>query len=175
MTTEAEVAERRARLLGPMANLNDAQVKQYVRDTHSGLLSALEALSGEQATWKPEEAEWSAAQVGDHVALATGVMGNVLALLAKGQAVTDADWDPPPRFRGNATDVVDVKKRLGEIPSFADELFDEGGKTDRRDVKANNSLLGDLDWREWFYFLGVHAKSHVEQIEKLRSTPGFPG
>jgi DinB superfamily len=175
MATEAEVAERRARLLGPMANLNDEQVKQYVRDAHAGLLSALDELSGEQATWKPGEAEWSGAQVGDHIALATGVMGNVLALLAKGQAVTDSDWDPPPQFRGNAADVVDVKKRLGGIASFADRLFDEGARTDRRDVKANNSLLGDMNWREWFYFLGVHANDHLGQIEKLRGLPGFPG
>ena len=174
MTIEAEVAERRARLLGPMEGLSDDQVKKDVHDAFSRLASTLGSLSGEQATWKPDEAEWSAAQVGDHVALATGVMGNVLALLAKGQAVTDADWDPPPQFRGDASNAGDVKKRLGELPNATDSLFDEGVKTDRRDCKANNSQLGDMDWREWFYFLGVHANDHVGQIETLRSTEGFP-
>jgi hypothetical protein len=174
MTTEAEVAERRARLLGPMEGHSDEQIKREVGDTHSRLVSALQSISGEQATWKPEEAEWSAAQVGDHVALATGVMGNVLSLLAKGQVVTDADWDPPPQFRGDAADVGDVKRRLSELPAFTDRLFDDGAQTNRLDVKANNSLLGDMNWREWFYFLHVHAHSHVEQIEKLRSTEGFP-
>jgi hypothetical protein len=175
MTVEAEVQERRARLLGPMAGLSDDQVKQDVRNAYSRLADALDALSGEQASWKPEEAEWSAAQVGDHVALATGVMCNVTGLLAKGQAVTDADWDPPPQFRGNAADVGDVKKRLGELPGFTDSLFDEGTTTDRVEVKANNSQLGDMNWREWFYFLGVHANDHIGQIEKLRAAEGFPG
>ena len=175
MTTEAEIRERRTRLLGPMANMNDAQIKQEVRSSYTRLVAALEALSGEQATWKPQEGEWSAAQVGDHVALATGVMCNVTGLLAKGQAVTDTDWDPPPQFRGNAADADDVRKRLGELPGFTDSLFDEGAATDRVDVKANNSQLGDMNWREWFYFLGVHANDHVGQIEKLRGTPGFPG
>ncbi len=118
--------------------------------------------------------EWSAAQVGDHVALATGVMCNVTGLLAKGQAVTDADWDPPPQFRGDAADVGDVKKRLGDLPAFTDRLFDEGVKTDSLEETANNSLLGDMNWREWFYFLGVHANDHIGQIEKLRSMQGFP-
>src|SRR6266508_5484358 len=117
MTAEAEIQVRRALLLGPMAGLSDEQVKQDVRNACSRLAEARDALSGEQATWKPEEAEWSAAQVGDHVALATGVMCNVTGLLAKGWAVTDADWDPPPQFRGNAADVGDVKKRLGELPA----------------------------------------------------------
>jgi DinB superfamily len=174
MTAEAEIKERRARLLGPMTGLSDEQVKQDVRNAFSRLAAALDALSGEQATWKPEDAEWSAAQVGDHVALATGVMCNVTGLLAKGLAVTDSDWDPPPQFRGNAADVGDVKKRLGELPGVMDRLFDEGAATHRVEVKANNSQLGDMNWREWFYFLGVHAKDHIGQIEKLRAAEGFP-
>jgi len=174
MTTEAEIQERRTRLLGPMANMNDAQIKEAVRETYSKLVSTLDSLIGEQAVWKPEEAEWSAAQIGDHVALATGVMGNVTSLLAKGQGVTDADWDPPPQFRGDAYDVADVKHRLSELPAFADRLFEEAAKTNSLDEKANNSQLGDMNWREWFYFLGVHAQDHIGQIEKLRSTEGFP-
>ena len=167
MATEADIAERRTRLLGPMNGWDDEGLKREVREAFSRLGSALESLSGEQATWKAE-AEWSAAQVGDHVVLGTGVMGNITALLAKGQAVTDADWDPPPQFRGDAADVGDVKKRLGDLPAFTDRLFEEGVKTDSLDETANNSLLGDMNWREWFYFLGVHANDHSGQIEKLR-------
>src|SRR5688572_3614304 len=174
MTTEAETQERRTRLLGPMANMNEAQIKQSVREMYSKLASTLDSLMGEQAVWKPDEAQWSAAQIGDHVALATGVMGNVTSLLAKGQAVTDADWDPPPQFRGDAADVADVKRRVRELEAFTGRLFDEAIKTDRIEVRANNSLLGDMDWREWFYFLGVHTQDHIGQIEKLRSAQGFP-
>ncbi|MGH2400280.1 MAG: hypothetical protein ACRDF6_10580, partial [bacterium] len=105
----------------------------------------------------------------------TGVMGNVTRLLAKGQVVTDADWDPPPQFRGDAADVADVNHRLNELPAFADRLFEEAAKTNSLDEKANNSQLGDMNWREWFYFLGVHAQDHIEQIKRLRSTEGFPG
>jgi len=100
MMTEAEVAERRTRLLGPMKGLSDDELKREVRGTFLKLGSALVSLSAEQATWKPEAEEWSAAQVADHVAIATGMMSNAVGLLAKGQAVTDADWDPPPQFRG---------------------------------------------------------------------------
>jgi DinB superfamily len=174
MATEAEIAERRTRLLGPMNGLDEEGIKREVRERFSKLGSALESLSGEQATWKPEEAEWSAAQVGDHVALATGVMCKVTGLLAKGQAVTDADWDPPPQFRGDAADVGDVKKRLAELPAYTDRLFEEGLETDSLDETANNSLLGDMNWREWFYFLGVHANDHIGQIEKLQNIQGFP-
>ena len=174
MTTEAEFAERRTRLLGPMEGMSDAELKQDVRKSFAKLAAIIDSFSDEQATWKPDEQEWSAAQVGDHIALSTGTLGSIAGLLAKGQAVTDADWDPPPQFKGDAGDLGNVKRRLGELPSYADTLFGEGSSTDRLDVKANNSFLGDMNWREWFYFLRIHAQAHVEQIEKLRATKGFP-
>ena len=174
MTTEAEFAERRARLLGPMNGLSDSELKLAVREGCGKLGTTLGSFSDQQATWKPDAEEWSAAQVGDHIALGTGVLGKIAGLLAKGQAVTDEDWDPPPQFMGDARDLPGVKKRIAELPSFTDQLFDESIETNRLDVRANNSFLGDMNWREWFYFLRVHAYAHVEQMEKLRSTPGFP-
>jgi len=175
LTSESEYAERRARLLGPMRGLSEDELKREVRESYSKLSSAFESFSDEQVLWKPGEEEWSAAQIGDHVALGTGAPGNVIGLLAKGRAVTDADWDPPPQFRGDSSDLTDVKRRVEELPSFSGEVFDEAVKTDRVDVKTDNSLLGDLNWREWFYFLHLHVESHVEQMENLRSTEGFPG
>lgn len=174
MTTEAEFAERRTRLLGPMEGMSDAELKQDLRESFSKLASVIDSLSDEQATWKPGEQEWSAAQVGDHIALSTGMLGSITGLLAKGQSVTDVDWDPPPQFKGDAADLGNVKRRLGELPPYADTLFEEGSSTDGLDVKANNSFLGDMNWREWFYFLRIHAQAHIEQIEKLRATRGFP-
>jgi hypothetical protein len=174
MTTEAEYAERRARLLAPMNGLSDSELKLAVREACGRLAATLDSFSDRQATWKPDAQEWSAAQVGDHIALGTGVLGKIAGLLAQGQVVKDEDWDAPPQFKGDAADLAGVKKRIPELPQFTDRLFDDGVKTNRLDVKANNSFLGDLNWREWFYFLRVHADAHVEQMEKLRSTPGFP-
>jgi hypothetical protein len=154
--------------------MTDDAITASVREAFGNLQSAIDGLSGAQATWKPGDSEWSAAQVGDHVAIATGVMGNVTRLLARGQAVTDADWDPPPQFRGDADDVSDVTRRLGELVGFTERLFDEGNETNDLTETANNSQLGDMNWREWFYFLGVHADDHLGQIKKLRESPGFP-
>ena len=174
MTTEAEFAERRARLLGPMRGLSDSELKAAVREACGELSSTLESFSDQQATWKPDAEEWSAAQIGDHIALGTAMLGKIAGLLAKGQGVTDEDWDPPPQFKGDAADLGGVKRRIAELPEYTDRLFDESVKTNSLDVTADNSFLGDMNWREWFYFLRVHANTHVEQMEKLRSMPGFP-
>jgi hypothetical protein len=175
MTTEAEYVEKRKQVLGPMLGLSDAELKQSVSDRYSRLHAILDLFQPEQAIWKPNKEEWSAAQVGDHVVLGTGVLGKIISLLARGQTVTDEDWDPPPQFRGDASDVKDVSKRLTELPAQANLIFDEAARTDRLDVTANNSFFGDLNWREWYCYLGVHAQAHTEQIEKLRSMEGFPG
>jgi hypothetical protein len=168
------MADRRARWLGPMRDLDDAGLKREVGEAYSQLAQKLGSLTDEQALWKPDKEEWSAAQIGDHLSLSMGTLGNITGLLAKGQSVSDADWDPPPQFRGDVSDLSNVKKRVGELAAFSATLFDEGAKINNLDVKANNSFLGDMNWREWFYFLGIHAKSHIEQIDKLRGTDGFP-
>ena len=174
MTTEAEYGKRRAEHLSPVNTLTDEQLKAEVAEAFGRLAAELNALSEAQAIWKPAEDEWSAAEVGDHVALGTGAIGNITALLARGQRPGDEDWDPPPRLRGSAGDLDGVRSRIRSLPAHTEELFDRCVATDRTDVTADNSFFGEMNWREWYYFLRVHALSHVEQIQKLRGSAGKP-
>jgi len=174
MTSVEEYAKRKAEHLAPVGQLSGEEIKAEVGQTFSLLVSALDSLSEAQATWKPNAEEWSAAQVCDHVALGTGVAMNVTGLLAKGQRPSDADWDPPPQFKGDAGDLKGIRSRLTLLPGATADLYDQCQATNRLDVTADNSFFGEMDWREWFYFLRVHALSHVEQIEKLRTMAGFP-
>jgi hypothetical protein len=174
MTTEAEYAQRKAEHLSPAGTLTDDQLKTEVGEAFGRLAEELDALSEAQATWKPDPDEWSAAQIGDHVALGTGALGNITSLLARGQRPGDEDWDPPPQLRGSAGDLDDVRGRLGSLPRHTDELFDRCVATNRTDVTLDNSFFGEMNWREWFYFLRFHVLAHVEQIQKLRGTAGFP-
>ena len=174
MTTEAEYAQRKAEHLSPLNTLTDEQLKAEVAEAFGRLAAELGSLSAAQATWKPAADEWSAAEVGDHVALGTGVLGNITALLASGQRPGDEDWDPPPQFKGDAGDLAGVRSRLASLPEHTAELFDHCLATDRTDVTADNSFFGEMNWREWYYFLRVHVLSHVEQIQKLRGSAGKP-
>ena len=45
MTTDAELADRRARWLGPMKDLDDAGLKREVSEAYSKLAQELESLS----------------------------------------------------------------------------------------------------------------------------------
>ena len=173
MTTVAEYGKRRAEHFSPV-KLTDEHLKVEVAEAFSRLTAELDSLSEAQATWKPTADEWSAAEVGDHVALGTGAIGNITALLARGQRPGDEDWDPPPRLRGDAGDLDGVRGRIRSLPAHAEELFDGCIATDRTDVTADNSFFGEMNWREWYYFLRVHALAHVEQIQKLRGSAGFP-
>jgi hypothetical protein len=174
MTTEAEYAQRKAEHLSPLNTLTDEQLKAEVAEAFGRLAAEMGSLSEAQATWKPAADEWSAAEVGDHVALGTGAIGNITALLARGQRPGDEDWDPPPRLRGDAGDLDGVRGRIRSLPAHTEELFDSCVATNRTDVTADNSFFGEMNWREWYYFLRVHALAHVEQIQKLRGSAGFP-
>jgi len=174
MTSEQEYAARKAEHLSPMVRLGDEELKEKVGSTFSLLTSALDALAEQQATWKPDAEEWSAAQVCDHVALGTGMVANIIGLLARGQRPADQDWEPPARFKGDPADLAGIRDRLRALPRETAELLDGCLKTDRLDVTAENSFFGEMNWREWYCFLRVHVLAHVEQVEKLRAMPGFP-
>ena len=174
MTTEAEYAQRKAEQLSPAGTLTDAQLKAEVGAAFVRLAEELDALSEAQSTWKPDPDEWSAAAIGDHVALGTGAVGNITAMLARGERPGDEDWDPPPQLRGSAGDLDSVRSRILSLPQHTAELFDRCAATNRTDVTSDNSFFGEMNWREWFYYLRVHALAHVEQVQKLRATAGFP-
>lgn len=173
MSTQEEQADRKARDIAPSLALSAEELKREVTEPIEGLASMLEGLSPGQATWEPEPGEWSVAQICDHVVLGTGV-GNVIRLLAEGQTPGDEDWDPPPEFKGDASDLAALRRRLDAVPAAVAELFDRAQASNRLDTTADNSLYGDLNWREWYCFLGLHAANHVEQAEQVRSAPGFP-
>ncbi len=145
MTSEQEYAERKAEHLLPMVRLGDEELKEKVGSTFGVLASALDSLSEQQATWKPDAEEWSAAQVCDHVALGTGMVANIIGLLARGRRPTDQDWEPPPRFKGDPGDLASIRDRLGALPRETATLLDGCLKTDRLDVTAENSLFGEMN------------------------------
>ena len=43
-----------------------------------------------------------------------------------------------------------------------------------RDFCAPHVTLGVLDGYQWILFLAVHLERHVEQIQEIKVTPGFP-
>lgn len=174
MPTQEEYDRRKAEFISPAWTLSGEEMKAQVEESFRRLAQALASLSDAQAAWKPAEDEWSAAQVGDHIALGTGAVSNIIDLLARGQPPTDEDWDPPPQFRGDPADLAGIRKRLDSLPAAAAALFDRCLQTDRMDVTAENSVFGQMNWREWYYFLRVHALDHLQQVEKLRSAAGFP-
>lgn len=173
MTSAEEFAQRRVDL-APAVRLAGDQLKAEVGSTFAQLASELESLSPAQAAWKPDPEEWSAAEVCDHVCLSTGMVSNIIELLARGQRPGDEDWDPPPQFRGDKADLAGVRERLAALPDHTEGLLDRCLTTDRKDVTADNSYYGEMNWREWYYFLRLHALAHLEQIEKLRGMDGFP-
>jgi hypothetical protein len=38
------------------------------------------------------------------------------------------------------------------------------------DVKWRHPMFGDLNWREWFLFLRIHARDHARQLEAMRES-----
>lgn len=173
MTTGQGNAELRDRLLGPMADMSELEVKASVTEPLKELHELLSTMSDAQAKWKPNDGGWSAADVCDHLVVSTGTIGRITRMLAEGTAPSEGDWDAPPHFK-EPKDLAGIKMRMSHLPAYTDELFDRSRLLGHEEATANNSVLGDLNWRQWFFFVGVHARDHLRQVRELRSSAGFP-
>jgi len=122
MTTSEEHAREKAQYFSGFVGLTDQELKDEVGAAFALFVTELKAVPPGRETWKPTEDQWSAAEIGDHLVLSTGAVANVIRTLAQGRRVTDADWDPPPQFRGESADVEDVWGRIQALPAEAETL-----------------------------------------------------
>ena len=146
----------------------------WVRVTQARLelLKAVEGVNGEQASFRPDETEWSILEVLDHLLTSSGRVATLVEALANRRARPAGQVESPPEGTGLTIDEIrDVllkdsvawgalTERLPEPPSF--------------DVQARHPAFGRLHARAWYLFQRVHDLDHANQIEKNKQASGYP-
>lgn len=140
------------------------ELRDYVEAQRGALAAAAAAFSNDELqshpggdAWTPLEAlrhviEWNS-QVGEdvlHVALTGERPGN-----------------PKPDFQ------MDRDSLLARHAADLDSVWQHVSAADPGaflEVRWDHFLLGPLNWREWYLFLGVHAYDHAGQLREMRET-----
>lgn len=158
-------------------------------------LAALRGVSAAQWSWKPHSAEWSVAEITEHVtvvemgvsrllsrAAATPVSGEARAavqgkeavlthaLLDRGQRISAPDaTHPTGRWPVQRAAIAAFEQARAAIVAYADNPAQ-----DPRGHIAAHPLLGPLDGVQWVRMVWMHSDRHARQIEALKATAGYP-
>jgi hypothetical protein len=148
-----------------------AELRSLLERTAAECARSLEGVSEEQARFKPSPDEWSMTEVLRHLVFSAEQANRTARALASGAGglpTYDPGFGP---YQGWA--FPDLKRRLAELLDEAMDLV-EALPAAQETMATAPHILGDLNCREWLVFHRLHIADHLEQIEKIRSAPGYP-
>jgi len=175
-------------------NMNDAF--DYTEDLRGKLMAAIGDINQAQADFKPSEDLWSLGEVIHHLTLSeTGSFARLKSLF-------DGSLEQPTLLGKDGDDnflaaVADIAK-TGKAPAPKDivptsgkniqelrDTFDQVMTDAKVDLSAfeNNDLTRckmpfatfcDLDGYQWIKFQGAHEARHIQQVEAIKASPGYP-
>lgn len=155
------------------------------------VLREVEGLSQAQADWRPSPDDWSVGEIVHHLTLAEVNTGKLTSKLLKEAAATGPfpqglaftplpEWPAGPR---EAPPVVrpetgrPIADLLGEIRAARErsrQSIERLAAVDPRPLRFRHHRLGELDLGQWWLLQARHDGDHLQQITRIKATPGFP-
>jgi hypothetical protein len=146
----------------------------WVRVTQARLelLKAIDGVTDEEASFRPDDVEWSILEVLDHLLASSAHVVGLVEALANGRERSPGPVEAPPNGTESTLDEMRglllkdsvawaaLPERLPEPPSF--------------EVLARHPAFGRLHARAWYLFQRIHDLDHTDQIRKNREAPGYP-
>lgn len=168
-TLPDELRERVVSYITHQGAKEPGAIRDVIQKGHDQLLSLIDGLSEEQARFKPGADDWSVFELLRHVVQSKRGVAGVCAALARGET--------PPSFEGDSvalTSLAEARSALDaaheELLAFVDALSPEANV----ETRYEHPFFGPLNCREWAAFQRVHDADHTQQIEQIKSAPGFP-
>jgi len=157
------------------------------------VLHEADGLSQAQADWRPSPDDWSVGEILHHLTLAEINTGKLTSKLLKetGGAVAPYPpgldgfaplpaWPPGPR---EAPPVVRPEKGhpiaqlLHDMRAARDrsrQSLERLATVDPRAFTWRHFTLGEMDLGQWWMLQAQHDRDHLQQLRRIRKTPGFP-
>ncbi len=130
----------------------------WVSSKQTDLLSAIRSCSEQALTQSASEGEWSPIQAFKHVVEWNHQVGeDVLNVCLTGER----PGNPLPEFEANR-DALITRQQDGLTMLWAH--VSEADPESFLSVTWPHPFFGELNWREWFLFVGVHCADHAAQI-----------
>ena len=166
------------------------------RDT---LLASVSVLTEAQLNYKQDDKTWSVSDVLNHVSLVDEANAKLTSIMLKRVRAENPPSDPFPE--GSELHAVDeilkvmtvskfqapefvaphahssVEDSLARIKNSRDRMLANVEQLDGLDLRKlthPHPFAGPLNTYQWILIAGAHEHRHAEQIERIKSQPGFP-
>lgn len=155
------------------------------------VLREVERLSQAQADWHPSPDDWSVGEIVHHLTLAEVATGKLTSKLLKEATGTEPfppglafaslpDWPPGPREAppvvrpeiGRAID--ELLRDMRAARERTRQSIERLAAVDPRPLRFRHFRLGELDLGQWWLLQARHDGDHLQQITRIKATPGFP-
>ena len=174
------------------------ELADKISSYREALLGSIKGLSEAQINHKPAEDQWAIADILHHLALADEANVRLSGLFFKQIQEQSVPEDPSPdesaldcmeKFKDNlkvkakAPERVAPLSHLPEQESLARlqasrekllEAMKGLAAHDLSRVSFPHPLLGPLNGYQWLMIAGLHEMRHAAQIDRIKSSEGFP-
>ncbi len=140
-------------------------------------LDTLNRVSAEQAAWKPGDNDWSIEEVAQHVL--DGSRRNA-------DMITNLSYGRDPNLGPQGIGAIDPAQRAADLdwPDLVNALLDDSRgfsnvidglpEPPAFEPRPAHPYFGQLHSRGWFVFQRVHDLDHVNQVNAIKETNGYP-
>jgi hypothetical protein len=158
-----DVARTRAWIVSQAAGKSLEEVRDSVQARRDALVAAVLSFDDDSLTTPIAPGEWSPLEALKHVVQWNWQAGeDVLHMCLMGER----PGNPEPEFEADRHLLV---KRLDESLESVWAHVSAADPTLFLDSKWEHFMFGDLNWREWYFFLGVHLHDHTAQLKQARA------
>jgi hypothetical protein len=169
------------------------RIWQELEATRAEVLREVDGLTQAQADWRPSAGDWSIGEILHHLTLAEVATGKLTSkLLREGGAAAGPfppdlaafaplpPWPPGPREApavvrpeaGHALDRLLADLRAARERSR--QSIERLAGVDPRGLTWPHFALGELDLGQWWTLQAQHDRDHVQQLRRIKASPGFP-
>ena len=144
----------------------------------------LDGMSDAQAMFKPAtptgpegEDEWCAKEVLGHVLASQRGLNVTIAQMARVEPPAEAEQIRQMGVKSGedeARSLVELRPRIAALCEESKRLVTSLPEGEKLEQKFPHPIFGQLNLKEWFAFHRVHAMDHIQQIEAIKTDPGYP-
>ena len=70
--------------------------------------------------------------------------------------------------------IDELRSRIDRLFEETKRLVDQLEESDRLEQTFEHPAFGNLNLTQWIAFQRIHSMDHIQQIEKIKTEPGYP-
>lgn len=171
-----------------------ADILTWQERANQQFAATLASVNDAQAHFRPNENEWTIAEIAEHVAVVSGGMLRITHKLlkqaeAEGKgALADLNVDPnfpngtpPQKFQAPEAVYpkggVSIQEALAGIQMAIQGFIEIQPRLEAADLSEQtfrHPALGPISAYQWMILLGEHQELHRRQVERIKAAESFP-